>query len=89
VATWAGSAPAVSGIAPRVRLGRSRSFNLLWLLPIGFVVLLAGIALAKELRALPAVATFIDQYPATVAPPNGQREIPSGWAGSTSSTCSC
>jgi hypothetical protein len=42
VATWAGSVPAVSGIAPRVRLGRSRWFNLLWLLPIGFVVLISG-----------------------------------------------
>ncbi len=80
VATWAGSVPAVSGIAPRVRLGRSRWFNLLWLLPIGFVVLIVGIALAKELRALPAVATFIDQYPGTVAPPNGQRGIPV-WVG--------
>ncbi len=29
--------PQVSGIAPRVRVGRSRWFNLLWLLPIGFV----------------------------------------------------
>jgi thiosulfate reductase cytochrome b subunit len=80
VATWAGSVPAVSGIAPRVRLGRSRWFNLLWLLPIGFVVLIAGIALAKELRALPAVATFIDQHPGSVAPPNRQRGIPA-WVG--------
>ena len=39
-ATWAGSVPQVGGIAPRVRVGRSRWFNLLWLLPIGFVVLL-------------------------------------------------
>jgi len=38
-ATWAGSVPAASGIAPRVRVGRSRWFNLLWLLPIGFVLL--------------------------------------------------
>ena len=37
--TWAGSIPQVQGIAPRVRIGRSRWFNLLWLLPIGFVVL--------------------------------------------------
>ena len=39
VATWAGSVPAVTGVTPRVRVGR-RWFNLLWLLPIGFVVLL-------------------------------------------------
>jgi sulfoxide reductase catalytic subunit YedY len=68
------------GDCPRVRLGRSRWFNLLWLLPIGFVVLIAGIALAKELRALPAVATFIDQHPGSVAPPNRQRGIPA-WVG--------
>lgn len=32
-ATWAGSVPEARGIAPRVRIGRSRWFNLLWLLP--------------------------------------------------------
>ena len=35
--TWAGSVPVAHGIAPRVRIGQSRWFNLLWLLPIGFV----------------------------------------------------
>jgi sulfoxide reductase catalytic subunit YedY len=34
--TWAGSLPAAHGIAPRVRVGRSRWFNLLWLMPIGW-----------------------------------------------------
>ena len=36
LATWAGSVPAATGVAPRTRLG-SKWFNLLWLLPIGFV----------------------------------------------------
>src|SRR5665213_1848327 len=36
-ATWAGSVPQVSGLAPRVRVGRDKWFNLLWLLPIGFL----------------------------------------------------
>ena len=36
-ATFAGSIPQVNGIAPRVRVGSRRWFNLLWLLPIGFV----------------------------------------------------
>jgi DMSO/TMAO reductase YedYZ molybdopterin-dependent catalytic subunit/thiosulfate reductase cytochrome b subunit len=79
-ATWAGSVPAVSGIAPRVRVGRTRWFNLLWLLPIGFVVLIGGIALAKELRGLPAVATFIGRHPGSVLPPNGQQGTPA-WVG--------
>lgn len=39
-ATWAGSVPQANGIAPRVRIGASRWFNLLWLLPIGFALLL-------------------------------------------------
>jgi hypothetical protein len=36
--SWAGSAPAQYGVAPRVRIGNSKWFNLLWLLPIGFVL---------------------------------------------------
>ncbi len=79
-ATWAGSVPAQSGITPRVRVGRYKWFNLLWLLPIGFVLLIAGVALAKELRGLPSVQSFIGQYPGTVAPPNGQVGIPA-WVG--------
>jgi sulfoxide reductase catalytic subunit YedY len=54
--------------------------NLLWLLPIGFVVLIGGIALAKELRGLPAVATFIGRHPGSVLPPNAQRDTPA-WVG--------
>ena len=50
--TWAGSVPVARGIAPRVRVGRSRWFNLLWLLPIGFVVLIVAVAVAKGLREL-------------------------------------
>lgn len=44
VATWAGSIPAASGVAPRVRIA-SKWFNLMWLVPVGFVLLLAcGVA---------------------------------------------
>ena len=68
-ATWAGSVPQVGGIAPRVRVGRSKWFNLLWLLPIGFVVLLAAIAIAKGLRNDPAVQRFIAAHPGTVRQP--------------------
>ena len=64
--TWAGSVPHVNGIAPRVRVGRSRWFNLLWLLPIGFVLLIVAIAVAKALRDEPSVGRFIERYPGTV-----------------------
>src|SRR5581483_10963333 len=70
--TWAGSIPQVNGIAPRVRVGRGRWFNLLWLLPIGFVVLLILVALAKGLRSEPSVQRFISRYPGTLAPSHPQ-----------------
>jgi len=67
--TWAGSVPVAHGIAPRVRVGRTRWFNLLWLLPIGFVALLAGIATAKGLRGTSSVQHFIATYPGTITSP--------------------
>lgn len=63
--TWAGSFPAAHGIAPRVRVGANRWFNLMWLIPIGFVLLLIAVAVAKELRAMPAVQDFIRHHPGT------------------------
>ena len=48
--TWAGSVPVAHGIAPRVRIGHGRWFNLLWLLPIGFVLLIVAVAAAKGLQ---------------------------------------
>ncbi|WP_207345079.1 molybdopterin-dependent oxidoreductase [Arthrobacter sp. E3] len=67
---WAGSIPAQYGVAPRVRIGASRWFNLLWLIPLGFVLLVIGIAVAKGIRGLPAVQAFIAQYPGTSSLPN-------------------
>ena len=64
--TWAGSVPVARGIAPRVRIGRSRWFNLLWLLPIGFVVLIVAVAAAKGLRNMTSVQDFIARNPGTV-----------------------
>ncbi len=64
--TWAGSVPVAHGIAPRVRVGRERWFNLLWLLPIGFVLLLAAIATAKGVRTTSSGQQFISDYPGTV-----------------------
>jgi methionine sulfoxide reductase catalytic subunit len=64
VATWTGSVPAATGVAPRVRLG-SKWFNLLWLLPLGLLLLLVAVAVAKGLREMPGVQQFIARYPGT------------------------
>ena len=61
--------PQVGGIAPRVRLPRGRWFNLLWLLPLGFVLLLAAVAVAQGLRHVPSVQRFIADHPGTVEQP--------------------
>jgi len=81
-ATWAGSVPYAHGIAPRVRVGRGRWFNLLWLLPIGFVALLMLVAIAQGLRSTAPVQRFIEQYPGTVVPAGAERDsgLP-GWVG--------
>ena len=68
--TWAGSVPIAQGIAPRVRVGQSRWFNLLWLLPIGFLVLIVAVAAGKGLRGMTSVQHFIASYPGTVASAN-------------------
>ncbi len=68
--TWAGSVPQVQGIAPRVRIGTRRWFNLLWLLPIGFVGLIVAVAIASGLRNMPSVGRFIVRYPGTSEPPS-------------------
>ncbi|WP_111720667.1 molybdopterin-dependent oxidoreductase [Homoserinimonas sp. OAct 916] len=62
---WAGSIPAQYGVAPRIRIGRSKWFNLLWFIPIGFVLLIAAIAVARGLRTVPAVQDFLITYPGT------------------------
>ncbi|HEU5003948.1 MAG TPA: molybdopterin-dependent oxidoreductase [Actinomycetota bacterium] len=74
--TWAGSLPTAQGIGPRVRLGRDRWFNLLWLLPIGFVGLIVAVAVAQGLRHVPAVQRFIGRYPGMVASPDTRPGLP-------------
>jgi thiosulfate reductase cytochrome b subunit len=77
-ATWSGSVPQVGGIAPRVRIGRNRWLNLLWLLPAGFVLLISAVAVAKGVRGMPAVERFITRYPGTItrAVPAAARGFP-------------
>ena len=70
--TWAGSMPAQNGVPPRIRFGHSKWFNLLWLIPIGFVLLIIGIAVAKGLRDIPVIAQFVERYPGTVIPADAE-----------------
>lgn len=60
---WAGGIPPQFGVAPHVRIGRSKWFNLLWLIPIGLVLFVVAIALAKGIRETAGVQDFIRQYP--------------------------
>lgn len=71
--TWAGAIPVAHGVAPRVRWGRDRWFNLMWL-SIAFGMLLIGIAAAQGLRDIPAVQRFIARNPGPVDAP----QTPSG-----------
>jgi len=68
---WAGAIPAQYGVAPRVRIGNSKWFNLLWLIPIGLLLLIVGIAVAKGIREIPGVQNFIHRYPGTSELPDG------------------
>lgn len=49
--------------APRLRVGRDKWFNLLWLIPIGFAGLVAAVAIGKGLRNMPGIEEFITRYP--------------------------
>ncbi len=80
---WTGSVPVAHGIAPRVRIGQSRWFNLLWLLPIGFVLLLLAVATAKGVRGTEAVQGFIADHPGTVEPAAGDPVGTPWWVGVT------
>ncbi|OHU94249.1 molybdopterin-dependent oxidoreductase [Mycobacterium talmoniae] len=67
--------------APKLRVGKDKWFNLLWLLPIGFVGLIVAVAIGKGLYNNPSVHAFVERYPgsdATNVPPG----LPA-WAGWT------
>ncbi len=68
---WAGGVPPQFGVAPRIRVGRTKWFNLLWLIPICVVLFIIAIAVAKGLRETAGVQAFIRQYP-------GLSELPAG-----------
>ena len=66
---WAGGVPAQYGVAPRVRVGGSKWFNLLWLVPIGLALLVVGVAVAKGIRGTSGVQVFIAAYPGLLEQP--------------------
>ena len=76
---WAGGIPPNRAIAPRLRVGRDRWFNVLWLLPIGFVLALAAVAVAQGLRNTSAVASFIGRYPGEVLPAHAAENAGMPW----------
>jgi sulfoxide reductase catalytic subunit YedY len=75
------------GVVPRIRFGR-RWFNVLWLIPIGVLLLIIGVPVALEVRQLRSVKAFMVRYPGyTILPIDYsgfrfQRPVPSGltWA---------
>ncbi len=74
--TWAGSIPAAFGIAPRLRIGADRWFNLVWLLPIAWGLLLLAVAVAQRLRGIPTIESFAGCRPAPGDfPPSDRRPI--------------
>src|SRR5450759_3197518 len=54
--------PPQVGVVPKIRIGR-HWINVLWILPVGFVLLVIGVAVAQALRELPAVQAFLVRYP--------------------------
>ena len=58
--------PPQAGIVPRIRFG-SRWVNVLWALPIVFVLLVTSVAVAQGLRTLPGVQAFLLRYPGVPA----------------------
>jgi sulfoxide reductase catalytic subunit YedY len=61
----------------------------LWLIPIGFVLLIVAVAAAQGLRHVPAVARFIARYPGTAVSASARADpgLPVWVDVTTSSTC--
>jgi methionine sulfoxide reductase catalytic subunit len=78
---WAGSLPSSYGIAPRVRVGRDKWLNLLWLIPIGWLLLLVGVAVAQGLRENQGVQDFIARHPGTIPTSPDTRPGMPWWVG--------
>jgi hypothetical protein len=71
-----------------LRVGRSKWFNLLWLAPIGFGLLIIGVVVAQALRELPSVQAFIENIRAISHRRTACKAFQPGRTGSISSICS-
>ena len=58
--------PPRAGVIPKIRIGQ-RWVNVLWALPLVFMVLVMGVAVAQALRELSVVQDFIARYPGVPA----------------------
>jgi thiosulfate reductase cytochrome b subunit len=61
--TWMPPRP---GTVPSIRIGQ-RWISILWIVPVAVVFLILAIAVAQELRTIPAVQQFITRYPGDTA----------------------
>ncbi|MFD4367728.1 hypothetical protein [Rhodococcus sp. NPDC058521] len=67
--TWAGGISESRAHAPHVRIGREKCFNLLWLLPIGFVLFIVSVTVAKGLNNSPFAKEFMQRHTGDVDTP--------------------
>ena len=63
------------GVVPKIRIGQ-RWINVLWSLPVGFVLIVIGVAVAQALRELPVVQDFLMRYPGV---PPSARAVTTGF----------
>jgi len=54
--------PPRDGVVPRIRLGR-RWINVLWAIPLAFILVVLAVALAQQLRTMSGAQEFIVRYP--------------------------
>jgi len=63
------------GVIPKVRIGQ-RWINVLWALPLSFLLMVCSIAVAQALREIPAVKDFLVRYPGI---PSSQLVVTAGF----------
>ncbi|MBG6078174.1 molybdopterin-dependent oxidoreductase [Polaromonas sp. CG_9.11] len=69
--------PPQAGVVPRVRIGQ-HWVNVLWALPLLFVLLVIGVAVSQALREMPAVQGFLVRYPGI---PSAATAVTTGFPG--------